>query len=168
MLLFSSTLAIASQPCLTDCPPPQPLPCIISANKQNLLSGCVLSSTASVAASQGSSGLLPVALSLVPYSLAALLSYAVAHSAQRRDEHFFHVAACQLAAGISLALFAPLARAAVAAGFVSLALGLALNAAGNGPGVALVGRLCRGPEQVGGQARGEGDGALRCVYLDDC
>jgi hypothetical protein len=118
----------------------------------NLLRGTALSAQSSVAAAAGAgagASLKPVALSVVPYTLAAALSYLLAASAQRRDEQFLHVGATLLLAGAVLAVFAPLARAAVAAGFLSLSLSLALSAAANGPAMTLVGRLCKGPgEQV--------------------
>lgn len=119
-------------------------PIIIS----NLLAGTALSNNSTVAASKGSNDLRPVALAIVPYTLAAVCSYLVAHSAQRRDEQFWHVSCCLLAAGIILALFPPLAKAAVAAGFLSLSVSLAIGASANGPATALVSRLCRGREQV--------------------
>jgi hypothetical protein len=102
-----------------------------------------------VAADKGSKSLLPVALAVVPYTLASLAAYAVAHSAQRRNEHFFHVSLCLLLSGTVLALFPVMAGASVAGGFASLTLSLAMGAAANGPATALVARLCKGPEQVG-------------------
>ncbi|KAI8463284.1 MAG: major facilitator superfamily domain-containing protein [Monoraphidium minutum] len=114
----------------------------------SLLNGTALSNNASVAAAKGSNSLLPVALAIVPYTLASISSYFVAHSAQRRDEHFWHVSSCLLAAGVILALFPPLAKAATWAGFISLSLSLGIGAAANGPAMALVGRLCKGNEQV--------------------
>ncbi|GBF99705.1 MFS transporter [Raphidocelis subcapitata] len=114
----------------------------------NLLSGTALTSHVSVAAAAGTSSLLPVALAVVPYSLASAAAYAVAASAQRRNEHFFHVSISLALSGTMLALFAPLARASVAGGFVALSLSLAMGAAANGPATALVSRLCKGPEQV--------------------
>lgn len=111
-------------------------------------SGTVLTNDVSVAAKEGNKSLLPVALAVVPYTLASIISYAVAASAQRRNEHFYHVSACLLFSGTILALFPVLARAAVAGGFVSLSLSLAVGAAANGPATALVARLCKGPEQV--------------------
>jgi len=122
-------------------------PIIIS----NLLDGKALSNDMSVA-EQGHGGghksLLPVALAVVPYTLASVLSYAVAHSAQKRNEHFFHISACLLLGGTILALFPVMTHASVAGGFVSLTLSLALGAAANGPATALVACLCKGPEQV--------------------
>jgi MFS family permease len=114
----------------------------------SLLNGTALSNSASVAAAKGNDSLLPVALAVVPYTLASISSYFVAHSAQRRDEHFWHVSSCLLLAGVILALFPPLAKAAAWAGFLSLSLSLGVGAAANGPAIALVGRLCKGPEQV--------------------
>lgn len=135
-------LAHVSSPAL---PAPAYTPIIIN----SLLNGTALSNNASVAAAKGNNSLLPVALAVVPYTLASITSYFVAHSAQRRDEHFWHVSGCLLIAGVILALFPPLAKAAAAAGFVSLSLSLGIGAAANGPAWALVGRLCKGPEQVG-------------------
>ena len=114
----------------------------------NLLAGTALSNASTVAASRGSNDLKPIALAMVPFTLAALTSYVVAHSAQRRDEQFWHISLCLLAAGTILALFPLLAKAAVAAGFLSLAVSLAIGAAANGPAMALVARLCKGREQV--------------------
>lgn len=101
-----------------------------------------------MAAEKGRSSLLPVALAVVPYTLASLASYAVAASAQRRNEHFFHVSGCLLLSGTIMALFPVMAGSGAAGGFVSLTLSLALGAAANGPATALVARLCKGPEQV--------------------
>lgn len=114
----------------------------------NLLNGTALSNKSTVAAAKGNKSLLPVALAMVPYTLAVVTSYLVAHSAQRRDEHFWHVSLCLLVGGIILALFPPLAKAAIAAGFLSLSVSLAIGAAANGPAMALVARLCKGSEQV--------------------
>ncbi|GBF99609.1 MFS transporter [Raphidocelis subcapitata] len=119
-------------------------PIIIS----NLLAGTALSSKSSVAAGAGNKSLLPVALALVPYSLASATSFVVAASSQRRDEQFWHVCGPLLSAGVILALFPPLAKAAIPAGFLSLSISLALAAAANGPAMALVSRLCKGPEAV--------------------
>jgi hypothetical protein len=114
----------------------------------NLLTGTALSNSASVAAAPGSHDLRPIALTVVPYALAVVTSYLVAHNAQRRDEQFWHVAGALLAAGVVLALFSPLTKAALPAGFASLSLSLAFGAAANGPAMALVARLCKGREQV--------------------
>jgi hypothetical protein len=121
----------------------------------NLLKGTALSSNATVAASSvpagagiGASGLLPVALSIVPFALAVAASYVVAASSQRTDEVFWHVAVPFAAAGAVLALFPPLARASAIAGLASLSLSLALSVAGNGPALTLLLRICEGPEQV--------------------
>jgi hypothetical protein len=72
----------------------------------------------------------------------------VAASAQKRREHFFHVAGSLLFSGATLALFPLLAKDSVAGGFVSISLSLASGAAANGPAIALVAHLCKGPEQV--------------------
>jgi hypothetical protein len=114
----------------------------------NMLAGTALSNSATVAAAPGSKDLRPVALSIVPFATAVVASYLVAHSAQRRDEQFWHVAGCLLVAGIVLALFPPLTKAALGAGFASLAISLAAGASANGPAMALVARLCKGREQV--------------------
>lgn len=114
----------------------------------NLLNGVAISSSASVSTAQGSNSLLAVALAVVPYTLASVLSYALAHSAQRRDEQLWHVLGSLLVSGATLTLFPPLALAAPAAGFVVLSVSLAGCAASNGPAMTLVGRLCMGPEQV--------------------
>ena len=115
---------------------------------QNLLNGTALSNYATVAAAKGSSGLKAVGLAVVPYTLAALSVYFVAHSAQRRDEHFLHVSIPLLVGGTILALFPALATAHAVGGFLSLSLSLAIAAAANGTGVALASRMCKGPEQV--------------------
>lgn len=124
--------------------PPADTPVIIA----NLLAGTALSSKSSVAAGAGNKSLLPVALAIVPYSLASIFAFVVAASSQRRDEQFWHVSSMLLSAGVVLALFPPLAKAAVPAGFLSLSFSLALAAAANGPATALVSRLCKGPEHV--------------------
>ena len=118
-------------------------PIIIS----NLLAGTALVNSSSVAA-KGTQDLRPVGLAVVPYSLAAAFAYLVAHSSQRRHEQFFHIAGCLLAAGIVLALFSPLTKAATALGFLSLSLSLALGAGANGPAMTLVSRLCKGPDHL--------------------
>ncbi|KAI8463282.1 MAG: major facilitator superfamily domain-containing protein [Monoraphidium minutum] len=120
-------------------------PIIINA----LMEGNVLSSNVSVAASRGgSSSWKPVLLSMVPYTIGVGLSYVVAHSSQRRNEHFYHIIACLGSAGVLMALFAPLAKASAVAGFLSLTLSLAVSFAGQGPGMALIARLCKGREHV--------------------
>jgi hypothetical protein len=124
--------------------PPRYTPIIIN----NLLNGTALSNSASVAATKEGGGLKAVGLSVVPYTLAVVSAISVAHSVQKRDEHFLHVSCCLLLAGAILALFPALAAAHAAAGFLSLALSLAVGAGVNGPAMALVGRLCKGPEQV--------------------
>jgi hypothetical protein len=120
-------------------------PIIIS----NLLDGKVLTNEVSVAQhGAGNKSLVPVALAVIPYTLASLVSWGVAHSVQRRNEHFYHISGCLFLSGTALALFPVMARASIAGGFVSLSLSLALGAAANGPATALVARLCKGPEQV--------------------
>jgi hypothetical protein len=122
----------------------------------NLLSGTALSDAASVAARPpppgagraAEAGLLPVALSCIPFALAVAVSYAVAASSQRFDEVFWHVAAPYAASGAALALFPPLARAGPAAGFAALSASLALSVAGNGPALTMLVRICDGPERV--------------------
>lgn len=114
----------------------------------NLMAGTALTNQATVAASKGSRDLRPVALTFVPYFLAVVLSYVVAHSSQRRNEIFFHITSCLVFAGVLMALFAPLAQANVIAGFLALSISLAVSFASNGPGMVLIARLCKGREQV--------------------
>jgi hypothetical protein len=113
---------------------------------KNLLSGTAFSN-ATVQAAKGSKDLRPIALSIVPFATAFVLSYLVAHSSQRRNEQFIHNFICLLIAGVAMALFTPLAQASVAAGFIALSLSLAISFAAIGPGMVLVARLCRGREQ---------------------
>jgi len=119
-------------------------PIIIS----NLLNGTALNNKATVAAAKGSKSLMPVALAMVPYTLAVLFSYIVAHSSQKRNELFLHISACLLTAGVTMSLFSTLATASVAAGFIALSLSLSICFASNGPGMVLVARLCKGREAV--------------------
>ncbi len=119
-------------------------PIIIS----NLLAGNALNNKATVAAAKGSKSLTPVALSMVPFTLAVVFSYVVAASSQRRNEIFFHVFACLATAGVLMSLFSTLAAVSIPAGFVALSLSLAISFGATGPGMALVARLCKGREQV--------------------
>jgi hypothetical protein len=129
-------------------PPPQVglsfTPIIIS----NILSGTALSNSATVAASAGSKGLKPVGLSVVPYALAAVVSVLVAISAQRRQEHFFHVAACITLAGVLHMLLPVILTASGVGGFITLALTMAFGAASNPPMMVLSARVCLGNEQA--------------------
>ncbi|GBF99612.1 MFS transporter, partial [Raphidocelis subcapitata] len=114
----------------------------------NLLNGTAFSNAATVAAAAGSKTLLPVALTVVPYTLAVALTYLLAASMQRHNEHFIHIFSTLMFSGVLMALFAPLAHAAVAAGFVALSVSLATSFATTGPGMVLVARLCKGRELV--------------------
>jgi ACS family tartrate transporter-like MFS transporter len=114
----------------------------------NLLNGTAFSSAATVAAAAGSKTLLPVALTVVPYTLAVALTYLLAASMQRHNEHFIHIFSTLMFSGVLMALFAPLAHAAVAAGFVALSVSLATSFATTGPGMVLVAQLCKGRELV--------------------
>lgn len=114
----------------------------------NLLAGTALSNNSTVAAKGATQDLRPVALAVVPYSLAVVFAYAWAHSSQKRHEQFLHVASVVIVSGVIMSLFAPLAKASVAAGFLSLALSLAIASGANGPALTLVSRLCTGPYHV--------------------
>lgn len=113
----------------------------------NMLRGTAFGN-ATVQAAKGAQDLRPVGLTVVPYSLAAVLAYIVATSSQRRNELFYHVASCSIIAGVLLLLFTPIARASLAAGFIVLSLSLAFCFGGNGPGMALIARICKGREQI--------------------
>jgi len=113
----------------------------------NMLRGTAFGN-ATVQAAKGVQDLRPIGLTVVPYSLAAVLAYIVATSSQRRNELFYHVASCSTIAGVLLLLFTPIARASLAAGFIVLSLSLAFCFGGNGPGMALIARICKGREQI--------------------
>lgn len=119
------------------------LPVIINA----LLNGTALSN-AVASAKRGSFDLLPVLLTIIPYFVAAFAAWGVAHSAQRRDELYFHSSTCLLLGGLFFLLFPFMAAASIPAGFVSLVLTSALVASGNGPSHGIAGRISSGPAQV--------------------
>ncbi|GBF88138.1 hypothetical protein Rsub_00850 [Raphidocelis subcapitata] len=119
-------------------------PIIIS----NIINGTALDNSASVAARAGSRALKPVALTVVPYALAASLSLAVAFSAERRHEQFLHAAGCLLASGACLMLVPLLLHASSVAGFVALCLAIAAGSASSPPMMVLVARLCLGDDQA--------------------
>ncbi|GBF99610.1 MFS transporter [Raphidocelis subcapitata] len=114
----------------------------------NLLNGTAFSSAATVAAAAGNKTLLPVALTVVPYTLAIVFGYLLSYSMQRHDEHMIHMSSALVIAGVLMALFAPLAHAAVWLGFVGLSLSLASTLSTAGPGMVVVARLCKGREVV--------------------
>lgn len=114
----------------------------------NLLNGTALSNTATVAAAAGSRSLKPVAMSVVPYALAAATSLLVAWSAQRRGEQFFHVAGCIFVSGVLLALLPVIIQASAAAGFATMCLVIMFGAATTPPLTVLASRLCLGDEQA--------------------
>jgi hypothetical protein len=118
-------------------------PIIIS----NLLRGTALGN-ATVAAAKGARDLRPVGLSVIPFFLAAVFSYLLAASSQKRDELFYHISGMLVPAGVLMALFSPLARWSVAAGFAALTLSLAMSFATNGPGLTVISRLCHGNEHI--------------------
>jgi hypothetical protein len=66
----------------------------------------------------------------------------------KRVFRFFHLSSCLFVSGLLMTLFAPVAQASLPAGFVVLALMIALCFSTTGPGMALVARLCKGREQV--------------------
>jgi hypothetical protein len=110
----------------------------------NILSGTALSNTATVAAAAGSKGLKPVALSVVPYALAAVVSLLVALSAQRRQEHFFHAAGTITCAGVLAMLLPVVLPASSVVGFIFLALSMAFASATSPPMMVLAARVCLG------------------------
>jgi ACS family tartrate transporter-like MFS transporter len=114
----------------------------------NLLNGTAFSSAATVAAAAGNKTLLPVALTVVPYTLAIVFSYLLCASMQRHDEHMIHQSAALAVAGILMALFAPLAKAAVPLGFAAVSVSLASTLSTAGSGMVVVARLCKGNELV--------------------
>jgi hypothetical protein len=114
------------------------MPIIIS----NIFSGTALSNAATVAARPGTRALAPVALSAVPWVLAAAAAPAAAASAQRRDALFGHIAGLYASAGALMAALPLCLRGGPAAGFAALCAATAAATAAAAPMMALVARLC--------------------------
>ncbi|KAI8464519.1 MAG: major facilitator superfamily domain-containing protein [Monoraphidium minutum] len=114
----------------------------------NILNGTALNNSASVAAAAGSRGLKPVALSAIPFALAAAASLAVGFHSERRNEQFLHVAFLIAGSGALLMLLPLALKAGAAAGFAALSVSLMLGAASHPCMVVLASRLCLGDEQA--------------------
>lgn len=120
------------------------MPIIVS----NLLNGTALSNSASVAAAAGSRALKPVALTVIPYFCAAVVTLLVSMSAQRCKEQYFHVAAVIGGSGALLVVLPFVIAANSVAGFVVVCASLALGSASHPVMMVLSARLCLGDEQV--------------------
>jgi len=92
-------------------------------------------------------GVIPVLLAAIPYTCGAVLTWILAHSAQKRKELYFHVSIPFIISGIAFILFTPLTQAHYIAGFVSLVVTVAFAGAGNGVIAALVAEVTAGPAQ---------------------
>lgn len=104
----------------------------------------------STAAAAHNNGLQAALLTVVPSTVSALVSWAVAYHSQKRKELFIHIAVCLLFGGVMICLFIVVAKASMAGGFVVLSLMAAAVAAATGPTHALVARISSGPSLVVG------------------
>jgi hypothetical protein len=116
------------------------LPVIINA----LLNGTTFAQ-ASVAAQQGSLGLKPVLLTSVPYAVASVVCWIVAHITQKRQALYIPVSVLMFVGGGAIGLFSGIAQASVAVGFISLIVAASAVAATSGPTAVLASRICSGP-----------------------
>lgn len=99
-------------------------------------------------AGKSTSKLLPVILTCIPYTLAAVSCWGIAHSSQKRKELYFHTALPAIVGGVFFVLFPFLSRVSMAAGFASLVLVAVTAACSIGPKTAIVHRITAGSSQV--------------------